>query len=235
MKTIFKKSSQRFISTVLALLLFVTMSAAPPIKAHALQAVAIVVATTVFVTTAVVVACQFNLFGICPPPGGTGGTGGTSVTPATNTTGSTPTTPGTGGTGGTGGTSVIGGICNSPKNPVCGIMSQGTLVNGVCNATIPPNSACPAPVIAPSSGFYADPALVRSGNSSTLHWSVTNATACTVTGGGLNLNNLSLSGTNSTGAVTSKTVYTLTCVNGTGGPVSTVNTSVNLVPNTIEQ
>jgi hypothetical protein len=238
MKTIFNKNSQRFIATVLALLLFVTISATPPIKAHALQAVAVVTAATVFITTAVIIACQLNAFGICPPPGGSGSGGGgggsgATVTPATNTTG-TSGTSGTSGTGGTGG-SVIGGICYSSANSVCGIKSQGTIVNGLCNATTPPNSACPAPIINASSGFYADPALVRSGNASTLHWSVSNATACAVTGGGLNLSNLGLSGSNATGAITSKTVYTLTCINGTGGPVSTVNTAVNLVPNTTEQ
>lgn len=236
MKVLFSQRSQKAASFAFALLLLIALYALPPIKTRALQAIAVTTATTVFVTTAVVIACQFNLFGICPPPssGSSGGSSGTTVTPATNSDQTGDSSGNTGGTGGASG-SASGDICFSAQNAVCGISSQGTLVNGVCNATTPPNSACPAPIIDSSSGFYADPALVRSGNTSTLHWSVTNATACAISGSGLDLQGLGITGSTLTGPVTSKSVYTLTCLNGSGGPSTSSNTFVNLVPTTIEQ
>ncbi len=93
---------------------------------------------------------------------------------------------------------------------------NGFIVNGVCSATPPPNSACPAPVIG-SKGFYADPASVRKGESSKLFWDVTQATTCDLTGGGLSglvgMAIQNLTGVD-TGAVSEKTQYTLTCQDG---------------------
>jgi len=236
MHTFFTSKIRFAICSALLVVLVAGTVAVSPLPAKA-EPVSIASAAVTVVTVAVVAACELNAFGICPPKnsgGSSGGsTGGVKVTPATpsNTTnGNTPS-----GSGGSTGGGSVGAICTSAPNPVCGITSQGTLVNGVCNATTPANSACPAPAISGNGGFYADPSLVRSGNSSTLHWSVTNATICAVTGGGLDLNNLGTTGTTGTGAVTQKTTYTLTCVNGSDGPVSSVNTSINLVPNTIEQ
>lgn len=197
------------------------------------------IATSVVVAPAVAVgvaagigACLLNAFNICPPsPSPTGSGANTTVSSAANsgTKGSSNNSAGN-----TNANSPVGQICTSPANAACGITSQGTIVGGVCNAVTPPNSACPSPIINASSGFYADPTLVRSGNTSNLHWNATNATACAVTGGGLNLQGLGINGSTVTGAITSKTTYTLTCINGAGGPVTSVNASVNLVPSTQE-
>jgi hypothetical protein len=72
---------------------------------------------------------------------------------------------------------------------------------------------------------------VKSGQQTTLYWNATNVTNCTVSGGTLGtLAGLLGTGNHLTGAVNQKTTYSLTCVNGAGGPSKTVNTTVNLVP-----
>jgi len=194
------------------------------------------IATSVVVAPAVAVgvaagigACLLNAFNICPPsPSPTGSGANTTVSSAANsgTKGSSNNSAGN-----TNANSPVGQICTSPANAACGITSQGTIVGGVCNAVTPPNSACPAPVISVSTGFYAQPSLVKSGQQTTLYWSATNATGCTVSGGTLGtLAGLLASGNHLTGAVNQKTIYTLTCTNGAGGPQKTVNTTVNLIP-----
>ncbi len=177
------------------------------------------------------VLCLANAFNICPPSGSNGGntTSGTPTitTPTQNT--NSNTSGNSNSNGGNGGTQAPQ-ICTSAPNAVCGITNQGTIVNGVCNATTPLNSSCPAPVIDATRGFYPDPNFVRSGDTTSLHWNATNATGCTIIGGGLNLANLGILGSTITGVINQKTVFTLTCTNGTGGPSTSVNTTVNLTP-----
>lgn len=140
----------------------------------------------------------------------------------------TPNTP-SGNTPGAGG-GASGEICSSAPN-ACGMVSTGFInQGGQCGTTTPPLSACPAPVIG-AAGFYAEPARVKSGNTSTLHWSVTNATECAITGGGLSLAGLGITGQNPTNPIVQQTTFTLTCKNGAaGGPSSQANATVNIVP-----
>ncbi len=73
-------------------------------------------------------------------------------------------------------------------------------------------------------GFSANPASVTSGGSSTLSWSTTNCTSATLNGSGVSVN-----GSQSTGALTNTTSYTLTATgNGTStssGTTVTVGTA----------
>ena len=166
---------------------------------------------------------------ICPS--GTGNnhnnSGGTTVITAPN-----PTNPGksTGKGSGSVGGGAVGAICSSAGANDCGMHGTGVLVGGVCNASVPQDSACPAPVIS-TNGFYANPTLVKSGEQSTLYWSVAGATSCTLKGGGLDGLLATLSGTKLTGSITQKTIYTLTCQDGgNGGPTASASATVNLDP-----
>ncbi len=114
--------------------------------------------------------------------------------------------------------------CNSTPN-ACGVFNTGTLVNGVCNAEVPPNTACPVPQIT----FYAQPAQVRPHATSTLHWSVKNATVCDL-GGGLSLSGLATLGVQDTDPIDHNTTYSLTCINGPDGSHVTAQLQVKLVP-----
>jgi len=71
----------------------------------------------------------------------------------------------------------------------------------------------PAPTVTLSAG----PSAITSGSSSTLTWSATNATACTASGSWSGA--MPVSGSQSTGALTSSATYTLTCT-GSGGSAS---------------
>src|SRR6202000_2773577 len=67
---------------------------------------------------------------------------------------------------------------------------------------------------APSVSLIATPSSVKSGSSSTLTWSSANVTSCTASGGWSG--SKSVSGTQSTGAVSANSTYSLTC-SGPGG------------------
>ncbi len=69
----------------------------------------------------------------------------------------------------------------------------------------------------PTLNFTASPASVASGGSATLTWSATNATSCTASGAWTG--SKSVSGTASTGALTTAKTYTLACT-GSGGTAS---------------
>lgn len=200
--------------------------------AAAAAAPAIIAGGVVAVGTALVV-CEFNIANACPPSSGSGSgkTSGSSNNSTTVTTAQNNTNANSNNSGNSSGNSPVGAICTSAANAACGITAQGIMVNGVCNATTPPNSACPAPSIDANSGFYAQPSLVKSGQQTTLYWNATNVTGCTLTGDTLGtLAGLLGSGNHLSGSVTQKTTYSLTCINGTGGPSKTVTATVNLVP-----
>lgn len=117
--------------------------------------------------------------------------------------------------------------CTSTPNS-CGMTASGFInAQGQCAATPPPISSCPSPVLGE---FYADPDRVRSGNATALHWDATNATACSITGGGLSLQGLALSGDVPTNIITQRTEFSLTCENGVGGPTLSKTAIVNLIP-----
>ncbi len=127
--------------------------------------------------------------------------------------------------------------CTSATANACGMRGTGFIVGGSCNATTPPNSSCPAPVIS-DKNFYAEPDRVDKGETTTLYWKdIVNATVCTLTGGGLNLTNLGIVGNTPTLEIEQKTEYTLTCQNGAanpdgtgGGPAASEKATVNLIP-----
>lgn len=101
---------------------------------------------------------------------------------------------------------------------------------GTCPVTPPPVSACPSPTIG-ADDFYADPARVRRNNETTLFWDdIENATSCALTGGGLNLSGLGISGSEETNPITAQTTFTLTCENGAGGPRASAQVTVGIIP-----
>jgi hypothetical protein len=74
--------------------------------------------------------------------------------------------------------------------------------------------AAPAPTPAPTVALSTSPTSVTSGQSSTLTWASTNATACTASGAWSG--SKPTSGSVSTGAINQSSTYSLTCT-GTGG------------------
>lgn len=179
------------------------------------------------------ISCQLNvLFGGCGGGGGGGGsdTGSGGAQGGGGGGGSGAGGGGAGGSGGGGGGSGSGSqACSSVQTNTCLMHGTGFIVNGVCNATPPADSACPLPVIG-TAGFYAEPARVKTGNASKLYWSVTDATTCTLSGGGLSLPSLGITGNTLTQSITEKTVFSLNCKNGANGPSSSAQATVNLVP-----
>lgn len=88
---------------------------------------------------------------------------------------------------------------------------------------------CDAEVIVQSDVLLASrDEFVRAGESTILAWDGGNSTSCTLVGtNGLSQNNISGVGTVSTGAITQKSVFTLTCVLGSESKIRSV--TVNLV------
>ncbi len=118
--------------------------------------------------------------------------------------------------------------CSSAPNS-CGQTNSGFVVGGSCNATPPPNSACPTPTIT-NNGFYATPLIVGTGKSSTLTWNATNSTTCAITGDNGFSNTGASSGSVATGALSATTNFTLTCSNGVGGPQTSKSVKVIVDP-----
>jgi hypothetical protein len=77
---------------------------------------------------------------------------------------------------------------------------------------------------APSLTFTAYPTSVASGNASTLTWNATNATACTASGAWSGTRNTS--GTQSTGALTTTSTYSLTCTGAGGSATQSVTIAI---------
>ena len=94
----------------------------------------------------------------------------------------------------------------------------GGTTAGWCSATAPPDSQCISPSIG-AQGFFASPrGFTEPGGSSTLTWSATNATACSINGDNGFSHTGGLSGSVSTGPLSESTTFTLTCENTPGGP-----------------
>lgn len=113
--------------------------------------------------------------------------------------------------------------------------NNGTIVdvgggNGQCNADVPPNSACPPPVIAQGGGFYASPATIGPGGQTTLHWNASNSTSCSISGDNGFAYSGTTSGSISTGVLSQTTLFTITCENGAGGSSSSASTRVIVDP-----
>lgn len=115
---------------------------------------------------------------------------------------------------------VSAGTSNYSAAPVWAVVPRTIL-------SVPPPTPGPG---APTVSLSANPNNVASGGSSTLTWSSTNATDCNASGawGGVKL----LSGSESTGALTATSTFTLACT-GTGGITSqsaTVSVSASPPP-----
>ena len=91
------------------------------------------------------------------------------------------------------------------------------------------NVANPTP--APSVTLTASPENITSGNSSTLSWTVSNATNCTA-GGGWSGSKSTSGGSESTGILTSTKTYTLTCTGSGGSASDSVTVTVGPANNT---
>ncbi|MBI2004571.1 hypothetical protein HYS79_00200 [Patescibacteria group bacterium] len=132
-------------------------------------------------------------------------------------------------------------ICCSSAPNACGLVnyappgSAGSCADAQIDS--PPNSLCEAPSISdtsaslsPNPGFYADPSLVRLNSITTLYWDVLNATACSLSGGGLNLPGLTPRNQANSNPITQATEFTLTCENGEGGPTASATARVTIIP-----
>ncbi|TSC68213.1 MAG: hypothetical protein G01um101456_719 [Parcubacteria group bacterium Gr01-1014_56] len=223
--------SQKISAFLIAVLIISLLLGALPQKTQA-GPVAIIVAVVVTAVAGAAVydyvSCNLNLlFGGCGNgnAGAGGGSGGGLIGGTSNNSNSL----GGGNNSGNqpGNTFPLAQPCSSAEANSCGMRGNGFMVNGVCNATPPPNSSCPLPSFG---SFSADPSRVKSGNTTSLNWSVSNATVCSISGGGLSLSNLGISGTRQTNAITQKTIFTLTCQNGVGGPSSSKEATVSIVP-----
>ena len=226
----FSHSLLRAIGALLCGLLVLSVVAITP-PAEEVQADPVTLLVTTLITATAVVtydyfSCGLNWIWGCPQRERSGGRGGggnrignddpfpfLNTNPPQNNTG--------------GGEVPI--ACSSSTANACGMYGTGFVVGGVCNATPPSNSQCPVPNI--SEGFYADPARVRAGNTTTLYWDVANATVCSLVGGGLSLSSLGIVGETQTLEIEATTVFALTCQNGTdGGPEASEQTTVTVVP-----
>lgn len=118
--------------------------------------------------------------------------------------------------------------CLSTPN-ACGLTSPGAIVAGSCTAVTPSNSTCPSPVI-DGTNFSADPARVRKGTTTTLQWDIDDATTCSLTGGGLSLTGLPVSGSRESNPIEVPTLFTLQCINGDGGPSASGQVTVTVIP-----
>jgi hypothetical protein len=79
----------------------------------------------------------------------------------------------------------------------------------------------------PTATLTLDKAAVNSGEQATLTWTSTNATSCAASGGWTG--SLATSGSQSTGALTAATDFTVTCA-GNGGTSAPVTTTVHMIP-----
>jgi hypothetical protein len=202
-----------------------------PLKTEGAPAAIIFVAV---VTTAVAVydynSCDIHIIWGCDDDyggvdKGQNGTGGGSGGDNTSTT----DVPGAQNNNGNNNGGGVPNFCTSEANS-CGLTRTGT-----CPVTPPPVSDCAEPVFGE---FSADPTLVRSGNTTNLSWEVSDATACSLNGGGLNLTGLNLSDSTESNPITSRTEFILTCFNGDaalGAPSTSQTIVVNIIPTYQEQ
>ncbi len=115
-----------------------------------------------------------------------------------------------------------GDACTSSANS-CGQTSSGTIqCNGSCSASTPANSCVPGAII------IADDNPVSYGGSTTIRWTCNNSSAGSVPGIGSGV-----TGSGSTGALTSNTTYTVTCT-GHNGTNPTASVTVNVSGPTVD-
>jgi hypothetical protein len=198
--------------------LFCISAFSAPLKSRG----AIILAIVAVVAVVDYVSCDVNIVWGCHGGGFGGGRGGGGVQSCTSSAN---------GCGMTNSGRIVGGACNAttPSNTqcptctsgqnACGQTNSGNILGGTCSASTPPNSSCPAPAFGGDSAFFAQPSTIGVGMSTTLNWSVTNATECSVTGdNGFSALHKPITGSISTGVVSVSTTFTITCQNGNGGP-----------------
>jgi hypothetical protein len=208
---------------------------APPLNTESAPAIIAIVATVTTVTTAVLVydynSCDLHVIWGCDDNGGGGGNGSGSGGGGGGTGGAGAGGAGSGNGAGSGGGGLGGQFCTSTENS-CGISSNGTTDSqGICQAVPPPLSSCPTPTF--EQDFEAEPNLVREGNTTTLSWEVSDATTCSLVGGGLDLQGLLIDGEQDTDEINQRTEFVLTCFNGDpleGAPLTAQTEVVNIVP-----
>jgi hypothetical protein len=132
-------------------------------------------------------------------------------------------------TGGTfAGAKAIGGSQST------GILTANTTYTLKCTGTGGTSTQATATVTIlglPTASLSANPTAVVSGAASTLNWSSTNATSCTATGGTF-AGAKGVSGSQTTGPLTSSTSYSLTCT-GTGGSSAPAAATVTIATGTV--
>jgi hypothetical protein len=112
-----------------------------------------------------------------------------------------------------------------------GALTATTPYSLTCTGAGGTSTAAPATVTIaplPTATLTANPASIASGGTSTLTWSSTNATSCTASGGWTGTK--TASGTQSTGALTANTTYSLTCSGAGGTTTASVTVSIAPVP-----
>jgi len=132
---------------------------------------------------------------------------------------------------------MVGGVCDAttPPNPpgygssctsapnACGQTNTGTIrCDGSCSASTPPVSSCPGPTVSIS----ASPSSILYNTASTISWSSTNATSCTVSPSGWT----GISGSRSTGNLISSQTYTANCSGYGGSASNSATVSVGSAP-----
>jgi hypothetical protein len=218
-----------------AVALLGSVAFAAPHHSKSAPAFIAVVATVTTVTTAVLVydynSCDLHLIWGCGNGGGGGSNNNSSGSNNSGNNTGAQNNNGQNNNNNNGNNSLAGQACSSAANS-CNMTATGfTNAQGVCGATPPPASSCPAPSF--NENLTAQPTLVREGERTTLSWEVSSATACSLNGGGLNLASLDVDGSQQTNPITNRTEFTLTCVNGDlaeGAPSVSQTVVVNTVP-----
>jgi len=109
-----------------------------------------------------------------------------------------------------------------------GALTAATTYSLTCSGANGTNAAASVTIdVLPVATLTASPLSVDSGGSAQLSWTSSNATSCTASGGWSGTK--ATSGTQSTGALTSSTLYTLTCT-GAAGTGTAASVTVNLAP-----
>ena len=128
----------------------------------------------------------------------------------------------------TNGNTVVGSIFSAGQLQLN--LAAGSYVLSVLAQTAPMSNyglygmyLAPAPPV-PTVTLTSSAASVTSGQSATLTWSSTNATSCTASGGWNGT--LATSGSQSTGALTQNSSFTLTCTGGGGTGTASVSVAV---------
>ena len=152
-------------------------------------------------------------------------TSGGSVTLTWSSTDATACTASGGWSGAkaTSGSAALGPLTSNTTATLSCTGDGGTAQDSV---TITVTAVPPPPV--PTVTLTANPTMVASGASSTLTWSSTNATTCTASGAWSG--NKATSGSQSTGALTVQSTFTLSCTGAGGSAQQSATITISAVP-----